>query len=157
VAKPYTTHFKDRVNAVSGDAPSYLLTITHPSLGAPVRLCNDTQDIVSNGNTFLSCAFRISLPDDTEGQLPRATIAIDNVGRELTQWLDASNGGRGAQIQIQQVMRDTPNVIEFDITCDLLNTRQTALEISGELGFQNTLALAGLPIMYRPDNTPGLF
>jgi hypothetical protein len=60
----YTTHFKERVGALSGDAPSYLLEISHPQLAVPIRICNDTQDIVSNGNTFTAMGFRVSLPDD---------------------------------------------------------------------------------------------
>ena len=157
MAKPYSTHFKKRVNSIGGDAPSYLLEITHPDLAQPVRICNDTQDIVSNGNTFTALAFRISLPDDIENQLPRAKISIDNVGRELTQWIDDSNGGRGAQVRVMQVMRDDPNTVEFDITCDLLSVSQSPLEISGTLGFEDLLSRAGLPVMYRPDNTPPLF
>jgi hypothetical protein len=56
-----------------------------------------------------------------------------------------------------QVMRDTPNVIEFDITCDLLSVSQNALEVSGELGFEDLLSRPALAVLYRPDNTPPLF
>ncbi len=157
MAKAYTTHYKERAGALSGAAPVYLLEITHSALAQPVRVVNDNQDLVSNGNTYTAIAFRISLPDDLAGQIPRARLSIDNVGRELTQWLDASSGGRGAQVRLMQVMRDTPDVIEYDVTLDLLNVRQTPLEISGELGFQNVLNLAASAISYRPDNTPALF
>lgn len=157
MAKPYTAHYKDRVSSVSGDAPLDLLVITHPQLLVPLRIVNDTQDLVSGGNTFVALAFRSSLPDDIERQLPRAKLAVDNVGREMVQWLDASKGGRGSQVRVMQVMRDTPDVIEFDMTMDMLNVRQTPLEITAELGFQNTLSVAAMPFVYRPDNTPGLF
>lgn len=157
MAKSYTTNFKKRVNSTSGEAPSTLLEITHSLLVTPVRLVNDNQDLVSNGNTFTALAFDITLPDDIAQQLPRARLSMDNVGRELTQWIDASQGGRGAHVRVMQVMRNAPNVLEFDITMDLLNVRQTLLQISGELGFNNTMGIQALPITYRPENMPELF
>jgi hypothetical protein len=157
MAKSYTTNFKKKVNATSGDAPVTLLEITHSLLVTPVRVVNDNQDIVSSGVTFTAFGFSLTLPDDISQQIPRARITLDNVGRELTQWIDASQGGRGAQVRVMQVMRNTPNVLEFDITLDLLNVRQNLLQISGELGFDNTLNIAALPMTYRPEVTPELF
>lgn len=107
--------------------------------------------------TYIACAFRISLPDDIAQQVPRARLAIDNVGKELTQWLDASNGGRGSTVRVMQVMPDAPDVLESDVTLDLVNVRQTMLQITGELGYQNVLNLPASGINYRPDNTPPLF
>lgn len=157
MAKNYSSSFKEKINSTSGEAPLTLLEITHVDLALPVRVCNDAQDLTSNGNVFTALSFRIAMPDDLHNQLPRARLAIDNVGRELTQWLDASKGGRGAQVRVMHVMRGAPNTIEFDITMDLMNVRQGPLEITGELGFDNTLNIAALPITYRPDNAPGLF
>lgn len=153
----YSAHFRDRTGASSGQEPLYLLEITHPQLAVPVRVVNDNQDLVSNGNTFTAMAFRISLPDDVAQQMPRAQLAIDNIGRELTQWLEASNGGQGAQVRVMQVMRDTPNVIEADYTLDLLNVKQTVFEVTADLGYEDTLGRPALVATYRPENTPGLF
>jgi len=155
--KQYTPHFKERTGSTSGEEPVYLLEITHPQLAQPVRVVRDNQDIVSNGSLFLAVPFDIQLPTDIEGELPRAGIQIDNVGRELTQWIDASGGGKGARVRLMQIMRDTPNVIEEDVTLDLLKVRQTKTTISGELGYEDTLNLPALAISYRPDNTPAIF
>jgi hypothetical protein len=155
--KAYTATFKESVNSTSGQAPVYLLEITHAQLLVPVRLVNDTQDLVSSGNTFTAYPFRITLPTDLAGELPRAVLTFDNIGRELTQWIDASFGGKGAQVRVMQVMRDTPDVLEYDITLDLVNVSQNMVEIGASLGFDDTLNLSGLPITYRPDVAPGLF
>lgn len=112
---------------------------------------------IAADTTFIAMAFDIQMPDDVARQLPRAPIRIDNVGDELSQVLEATNGGRGAQVRVMQVMRDTPEVIEYDITMDLLNVKQNRAWILGDLGFDNMLGLAGLAVTYRPDNTPGLF
>jgi hypothetical protein len=153
----YTANFKEKTGSLSGTEPLYLLTIAHPQLAVPIRIVSDTQDITSNGNNFIAMAFRVSLPDNFSQQMPRARIAIDNIGRELTQWLEASNGGAGATVQIQQVMRDAPNVIEADFTLDLINVSQNMMEVSGELGYEDTLNRPGMVATYRPENCPGVF
>lgn len=153
----YTAAFREDVGSTSGTAPLYLLEITHDQLAVPIRVVADTQDLISNGDTYTAYAFGISLPDDRAGQLPRANLVIDNLGQELTQWLDASGGGRGAQVRIMQVMRDAPDVIEYETTLDLLNVGQSLARISGELGYDDTLNQAGLAATYRPDNCPAIF
>ena len=153
----YSANFKERTGSTSGQEPVYLLEISHSALAVPVRVVRDNTDLVSNGETYTALAFDIQLPSDVEGQLPRVPIRIDNVGRELTQWLDASNGGQGATARVMQVMRDDPDTLEFDVTMDLLNVKQNGAFVQGELGFENTLALPALVASYRPDTTPGIF
>jgi hypothetical protein len=155
--KNYSAGFKEETAATSGEEPVYLLEITHPQLAVPVRVVRDTQDLVSNGNTFIALSFDIQLPDDVQSQLPRATLRLDNVGRELTQWIEGSNGGKGAKVRLMQVLRSTPNVLEYDATLDLLDVRQNVSFIYGELGYEDTLNLPALAETYRPDNTPGVF
>lgn len=155
--KQYTDNFRERTGSTSGEEAVYLLEITHPQLGSPVRIARDAQDVVSNGNTYIGLAFDIQLPEDLAQSLPRAPIRIDNVGRELTQWIDQSKGGKGAQVRVMQVMRDDPDTIEYDVTLDLLNVRQNGAHVIGELGYEDTLNLPALAETYRPDNIPGIF
>lgn len=157
MANPRSAHFIDRTSSTSGEEPVYLLEIAHPQLSSPVRAVNDTQDLISGGNTFAACGFRVNLPDDFAQQLPRARLSIDNIGRELVQWLEASGGGKGATVRVMQVMRDTPNVIEADYTLDLLNVTQNVIQVAGDLGYEDTLNAPGLIATYRPENTPAIF
>lgn len=159
----YTANFKEKTGSTSGEEPVYLLEITHSQLAVPVRVVRDTQNLTRysgsppEAETYVALAFDISLPDDISGQLPRAPLKIDNIGRELTQWLDASNGGQGAQVRVMQVMRDDPDTLEYDVTLDLLDVKQNGAFVIGQLGYENTLALPALVASYRPDNTPGVF
>jgi len=155
--KNYTANFKEKTGSTSGEEPVYLLEITHPQLAQPVRVVRDTDNLVSNGNTFIALDFDIALPDDVQGKLPRAPIRIDNIGRELTQWLDGSKGGKGAQVRIMQVMRSAPDLIEYEITTDLLRVRQDGGYINGEVGYEDTLNVPALLATQRPDNQPGIF
>jgi Domain of unknown function (DUF1833) len=143
--------------ATAADYPLVLLQIDHSALAQPIRVVGDTQDITCNGNLYVAYPFRIDLPDDFGESLPRARLSIDNVGRELTVWLEASAGGRGATCTIRQVMRARPNTVEFAITMSLNNLIVTAQEVSGELGFEDLLNRPAVLRFYRPETAPGLF
>ncbi len=153
----HSATFKKRTGASSGEEPVVLLEITHPQLVAPVRLANDTDDVVSNGETFTACAFRTQLPDDQAGAMPRVPIEIDNLGGALVAWLDDSKGGRGASVRMMQVMRATPDVIEQEFTLELLGSKQNVLLVQGELGYENVLDQPALQATYTPETAPGLF
>ncbi len=154
--RAYTASAKTKFIATSGEAPVTLLEITHADLAQPVRVCDDNQNIVSNGNTFIALAFRCSLPDDFDSN-PRARVSLDNVGRELVSWLEVSGGGRGAKVRIMQVMRSVPNTIEWETTCDLRNVQVTNPEVSGDLGYEDLLSRPAVPLVFRPETAPGLF
>ncbi|GAA5784706.1 DUF1833 family protein [Chitiniphilus shinanonensis] len=150
--------FQANVNAVSGpQLPLILVEIHHPQLAEPVRVVNDTQDLVSNGQVYSACTFEIRLPDDFDRRSPRAQLSVDNVGRELTQWLEASNGGAGATCRLLQVLREAPDVFEMDVTMDLTHLSVEQLTVSGELGFNDVFDLPAVAIQYRPETAPCLF
>ncbi len=155
--RTFTPHYLERSGNTSGEAPVCLLEIEHAQLAQPVRVVCDTDDIVSNGDTYTAFAFQITLPTDLDNELPRAQLVLDNVGRELVQWIDSSFGGQGATVRAMQVMRDDPDTLEFDMTLDLLAVQQNVAQISAGLGFDDTLNKAGLPIRYSPDVAPGLY
>lgn len=148
---------QEQINSTSGEYPLTLLEINHSGLTAPARVCDGGEDIVSQGHTYTACPFRFVPPDQFEGQAPRAQLAIDNVGEELTQWLESSGGGRGATVTIRQAMRATPNVIEFETTMDLSNLNMTWLEVTGELGFEDLFQGPAVGQRYTRQTAPGLF
>ncbi len=155
--KNYSANFKKKTGSTAGQEALYLLEITHPQLAVPVRVVRDAQNIVSNGNEFIACWFDVQLPTDLENALPQAPIKVDNVGKELVQWLEASDGGKGAQVRVMQIMRDAPDVLEADMTLDLLQVRQNGAFVMGQIGYEDTLNLPALAAHFRPDNTPGIF
>lgn len=156
--RTYTSAARQNLLATSADEPFLiLLEITHSALVTPVRIVNDVQNIVVGGNTFTAMPFRVTLPDDVKGQIPQAKLEVDNIGRELTQWLEVSGGGQGAKCKIMQVMRSDPNTIEFSITLDLTNLSITNEVVSGQLGFVNTLGQVSTTVTFTPATAPGLW
>lgn len=141
----------------AAESARILLQIDHPALSVPVRVINDTQDLTSNGETYTACAFDITLPEDVENQVPRATLAVDNVGRELTQWIETADGAEGATARIMAVMRSRPDVVEWDVTLNLFNLRVTTSRVTAQLGWENLFATPVVRLHFRPETAPGLF
>ena len=157
MARDYSAAARRKLAATSGEAPLTLLEISHPDLGAPIRVVADTQDLVHLGDVFVALAFDIELPDEMAHQAPRASLAVDNVGRAMTDWIEASNGGEGATVRIMQVMRDDPDVVEWEAALDLSNVSMTRQRITGSLGFEDLLNRPGVLMRYDPRTAPGLF
>lgn len=154
----YSDNAKRNLLATSADEPFLiLLEITHPDLSVPVRLVNDVQNLTCGGVEFTACPFRMTLPDDVLGQLPHAQLEVDNIGRELTQWLEYSRGGQGARCRVIQVLRSDPDVMEMDISLDLTNLTITNTTVTGSIGFVNMLGRAGTVPTFTPKTAPGLW
>ena len=140
------------------DVPLTALEITHLDLNTPIRVVNNTENITIEGNEYIALRFDAVFADDQQGQVPRAQIRIDNVGRALTEPLDRIGGGAGAAIRAMQVMRDAdPKVIEWEVTMDLAGVTVNQLEVTATLGFDPLLSRAAVTLRHDPQNSPGLF
>jgi len=158
MARQLSAKYKSTLAEVSApEAPLVLLVIEHPDLAVPVRLVNDTQDLTSHGKLYIAVPFRVVLPDDFEGQLPKASLAVDNVGGELMYWIEQSGGGKGSTVTLSNVLRSQPDIIEWSVTLGLNSVNCTMKEITGQLGYENIFAKPAISVHYRPFNTPGLF
>lgn len=158
MARHYSEAASQNLLATSAAEPFLVaIEITHSDLIVPARFVNDSQNIVIQEAEFHATAFRVALPDDKDQQLPQARLEVDNVGREVTQWLEYSRGGKGARCRIIQVLRSDPDLIEFDMTMDLTGLVIDNQTVSGILGFQNTLGQAGVCVRFDPLTSPGLW
>lgn len=154
----YSAPARREISKVNADnLPIILLEIDHPDLVSPVRVVNDRLDVVFETNTYVALSFRIALPTDLQQGLPRATLAIDNVGKELVEWLESSNGGQGTTVRIIQILRTDPSTAELDMTMTLFNIQVTAAVVTGELGFEDLLNVPAVTLAYTPDVSPGLY
>ena len=154
----YSASWKKEINRVSGtENPLILCEIHHSALAEPVRVVNDKESVEHNGYTYVGLAFRVTLPSDPESGLPRARLAIDNIGKELMQWIELSEGARGTTITLSQIMRSDPDHVEWSVTMNLTNISVTTHEVSGDLSYDDILNMPGLPFTYRPETAPGIF
>lgn len=154
----YSANANKQISKVSGgELPITLLEITHSDLALPIRVVNDRADVTFETNAYTALGFDIKLPTDLQTGLPRASLSVDNVGRELVEWLEISNGGAGTSVRIIQILRSDTSTIEYDITMTLSNIVVTPATITGELGFEDLLNVPAVTILYTPITAPGLF
>lgn len=169
------------------------LEITHPDLSVPVRVVADTQDITVTENvggaavekSFIACPFKLALPDDVDQQMPTALLTVDNIGRDLTTWLEFSRGGAGAKCRVTQALRSAVadvNAADFgpyasgyfassdyvsgadistwrtwgyDLTLDMSGMKIDNLHVTATLGFESTLGQASVTVRFDPVTAPG--
>ena len=133
------------------------LEIRHAAVAAPVRVVNDTEERTIEGNRYVALRFDARLADDVEGQAPQAELAIDNVGRDLTQWVEATGGGTGATVRVLQVLDIPDPPIEWELTMDVAGVQVDAERVTARLGFDPLLGRAAVTLRHDPQTSPGLF
>ena len=134
-----------------------LLTITGGGIVTPIRLVNDTRNITSNSALFLGLPFEVVPPKQGTKETPRASLRIDNVGREIGQELEALQPGAELMATIQVIYRATPDVIEYEFTAPLSGVRANVFSISAVMGPTDLMRRPVVNVRFDPFTAPGLF
>ena len=133
------------------------LEIRHPAVALPVRVVNDTENRRIEGNEYIALRFDARLADDIAGQAPQAELAIDNIGRELTQWIEAAGGGIGATVRVMLVLAVPNPPVEWELTLDVAGIAVDQERVTARLGFDPLLGAAAVRLRHDPQTSPGLF
>ena len=140
-----------------GDALLTALEIEHPAAAQPVRVINDTRNRRIEGAEYVALRFDAKLADDIGGQVPQAELGIDNVGRELTQWIEATGGGVGATVRVMLVLDIEDPPVEWEVTLDVASMAVDQERVTARLGFDPLLGRAAVALRHDPQTSPGLF
>ena len=133
------------------------LEIVHPAVAQPVRVVNDTEGRTIEGNAYVALRFDARLADDIAGQAPQAELAIDNVGRALTQWIEATGGGVGATVRVMLVLSLPDPPVEWEVTLDVAQMTVDQERVTARLGFDPLLGRNAVTLRHDPQTSPGLF
>lgn len=139
------------------DIPIYLLEINHASLGQPVRLANNNCDVVSNGNTYIGCPFKVSFPNDSDGEVARARLEINNIGRSLVMWIEQTNGAENTEVTLSLIQESDPDTVEASIILEFGQINITPKIVSGTIGFDRLLNARSMNQTYNADDFKGLY
>lgn len=132
-----------------------LLQISHATLPTPIRVVNNTEDIVSGGNTYLKAAFDMPMPDDTEDS-PSVQIVIDNVDRAIVD--SARSISSPATVTLSVVLSDTPDVIEAGpFNMQLVRVSYDKLKVTGTLIYEDILNDQFPSQTFNPARYPGIY
>ena len=95
----------------TGEAFIFLLELSHPDFTDTLRVCNNGENVTSNGQTYLWFPFELTLAGETDDTLPRARLRICNVDRRIVQAV-RSVASQPVTARIALVMASTPDTIE---------------------------------------------
>lgn len=141
--------------AQSAEVWVQLLTIDHDDLATPIRLCNNNEDIVSDGETFTAWGFPPILPVSTEGELPAVELAIDNVTRELTIALRAIT--TPITVTLEVIRASDPDTVEVQYVYESRSIRYADDSVRIELGSEALMSERIPGDTYTRTTNPGLF
>lgn len=134
-----------------------LLTITGDGLSDTIRLVSDTRDCTSRGNLHLGLPFAWTLPEEAAGEVGRAQVQIDNVGREITAELERLPPGAELVATLEVVCRATPDVVDMSFTAPMSGVQATPLSITATVGEGDLMRLPAVDVRFDPYTAPGLF
>jgi len=134
-----------------------LLEVSAPSFPEVLRICNDTKDWVSNGITYIGAQFGFKLPDDVNGQAPRAQLVLSNVGRAITEDLERLAPGELVTARLMITDRDDPNVIEQDHLLPMTSISVNTQTATAACGVDFLTRQQSVRLRFNPHISPGIF
>jgi len=133
----------------------FLITLSHTDI-TTLYFVNNYKDVTSNGNAHVAFPFQITMPSETEDQLPRVQLNIDNVDRSIIDEIRTLTGPPTLTLSV--VLASDPDTIEagpFEMS--LQNVLYNTLTITGNLAGDDILNEPYPGEAYTPQNFPGLF
>jgi len=155
----FTDEFIENVNVLHpSEHPKIALEITHPNILEPLRIINDNCDLIIGGETFIAFDFELNFFDDVENELTKASIKVQNVGRELVKWIESSLGAKDAIIKIMFVRRADPDEDKIIIPSQVSRTVITTKDITFDLIIaKNNFTQRGTRFTFSVEKAPGAF
>ena len=133
-----------------------LLTINHSDLGSPIYVVSNTEDVLSNGNTFLGYPFYFELPGEDAESLSQVNLTITNVDKLLVAGVRSI--ATPLDVKLQVVLASDPTVIEAgDFDMKMRDVRYDAFTLTGRCNFNDLLNEPYPAGTYTPADYPGLF
>lgn len=150
----------------TGEVIVALVTVTHPSLEAPLRFSSDpttrfsvdplAYGTVSRGDTYSFLPLQVTLPEEGDDVEPGMQLILDNVTRETIPLLRSVS--TPAAITVELVRASDPDYVEmmlpeFDLVSATYNATQVTLDLK-----INALTAEPYPAgRFRPSAFGGLF
>lgn len=143
----------------TGDALVALVDIAHASMsGSPIRVVQNLQPMVSQGNTYVAFPFVVKLPDDSDNTHPEVTLSIDAVDQSIASAIKSLSPTQSPSVTITLVLASQPGVIELQMSNMLLrHVSGDAMTIEGTLVLDESDLEAYPEGSYTPGAFPGMF
>ncbi|MGE8441831.1 MAG: DUF1833 family protein [Comamonas testosteroni] len=134
-----------------------LLEIANRSFSESMRICNDVQDFVSQGVSYIGLPFGFTLPDDVSGQAPRMRLSIDNVGRGVSDELERLQPGTTTMAKLIIVSRDKPDVHQHVYWLPISSVTISGAAAQASCSVDELMRRAACLQIANPHTLPGIF
>lgn len=142
----------------SNDPFLTLVTLTHSSFVSPIRLVNNTSNIISRGNTFSAFPLKITLPVDDGETSREVTIQFDNVSLELIDEIRSVSSADRIGVKLELVLASLPDAVQISLEeMKIGAVTYNSKVVSAKLVMDDFLNSEITSEKYGPDNFPGLF
>lgn len=146
MTRSVTTSFRRSAEASFADEVDLVfLTISHPTLGEPIRVVWDTEDFVYGGATFTGYPFDIELLTDEE-KPPTAKLQIQNVDPRIGDTIRTLTTPPRLKIELlssadfnltvnprMEILSPAPNVVYSADQLFLVNVSVDVMMVSGDI------------------------
>lgn len=151
------TNLKNEMYKQESNDPLLLLVkLEHVDFDAPIYLVDNTEDIVSRGNTYLAFPMRIILPENDGESVRETSITFDNVSRELIKEMRKIT--TAITMTIETVLASDPDYVQISYADMKLKTiTYNDKTITGKILFDSFLNVTLPSETYTPLNFRGIF
>ena len=142
-----------------------LLTISHDSFDDDIRVASDSREslpvagvrgVISRGDEYIYIPFDLTLPQQDDTGVSKASISLDNVGRELITAVRSADSA--VRIKIEVVLDSAIDTVEITLDDFRLDSiKYNALTVSGDISM-DYYDLEPCPKQrFTPSDWPGVF
>lgn len=150
--------FRTRNQRVTDDVGHIeLLEVMNSSFSESMHICNDVQDFVSRGVSYIGLPFGFTLPDDVSGQAPRMRLAMDNVGRGVSDELERRQPGTTTMAKLIIVPRDQPDVHQHVYWLPMSSVSISGASAQATCSVDELMRRAACLQIANPHTLPGVF
>lgn len=152
-----TTALQSVLSQETGEVWLATLKIDHADMATPIRVVNNTEDIVRADGTYIAFAFDITIPGDTEEEVPEVRLKIDNVDRMIVDEIRSLVGPPDVTLEI--ILASSPDTVEAGpFNFKLQDVSYNDLTVSGRLGYETDILNEPFPaISFTPNTAQGIF
>lgn len=163
------TTLTEAIKEAYASAPSavvYLetLQLSHPLVGTDIFLVNDRVGHTMTLETavpkvFRACAFRMALPASGDGGIQELSLAIDNVGREISDFINTVRDSLSpVSVTYRPYLSTDLTTPQMDppLVLNLTDIVVTAVEVTGRATFADIINRKFPTDFYTRSRFPGL-
>ncbi len=143
----------------TGDVVLPTLKIIHDDLEQDLRLVSNTENITFNGEEYQGLIFSVSLPKDTEEEVPAVRVSIDNVDPFIVETIRSISSPPLMELGVLLIKTSGAITMEYGPASFRLNQAEwDSLICEGALGYEaDYLNEPAQADHYDPTTHPGLF